>query len=41
MDGCIALSFVMKKEVRVLDGKLIEIVKILSAMCGEFQSDAR
>ena len=25
MDGCIALSFVMKKEVRVLDGKLIEI----------------
>ena len=41
LDGCIALSFVMKKEVRVLDGKLIEIVKILSTMCGEFQSDAR
>ena len=41
LDGCIALSFVMKKEVRVLDGKLIEIVKILSTMCGEFPSDAR
>jgi four helix bundle protein len=41
LDGCIALSFVTNKAVEVLDGKLIEIVKILSAMCGELQPDDR
>jgi four helix bundle protein len=35
LDACIALSFVTKKEIEVLDGKLVEIVKILSKMCGE------
>jgi four helix bundle protein len=41
LDGCIALSFVTKNEVRVLDGKLIEIVKMLSTMCGDLQNDDR
>ena len=40
LDGCIVLNFVTKKEVGVLDGKLIEIVKILSKMCGELQSES-
>jgi len=35
LDACIALTFVTKKDVEVLDRKLVEIVKILSKMCGE------
>ena len=35
LDACIAMSFVTKDASRVLDEKLVEIVKILSKMCGD------
>ena len=36
VDAVVVLDFVARKEAETLDRRLIEIVKMLSKMCGEF-----